>query len=105
MALLASFIGGLLSTLIDWLAKYFTKRLAVTVAIVAAFTSLTAAMWAGLQALVSGIVVAMPSEIGTVASWIAPGNLTECLAAVATAKFLRFVYDAKVRVLDFQSRV
>ena len=105
MHLLAGWLAVALKGLLEWFAKYFGKRLAVTLAVVTAFSALTLTMWGTIQGLLGGIAVTVPPQINIVASWIVPSNMVECFTAIFSAKFVRFVYETKVRALDFQARV
>jgi hypothetical protein len=105
MGALAGFIGSLMGGTIGWIAKYFGKRVAVTAAVIAAFTVATGVMWAALEALTTGLAMALPGPLVAAAGWLNPSNVEECFAAIYTADFIRFVYDTKVRVLDFKGRV
>lgn len=105
MGALAGFIGSIFSGFIGWLTAYLGKRLAVTLAVVAAFTAATATFWAAAEALVAGLVVSVPPDIVTVASWVVPPNLSVCIGAMLTARLMRFTYDWNTRVLQFKLNI
>jgi len=105
MGALAGFIGSIFSGFIGWLSAYLGKRLAVTLAVVAAFTAATATFWAAAEALVFGLAVSVPADVVTVASWIVPPNLAVCIGALLSARLVRFAYDWNVRVLQFKVNI
>lgn len=68
-------------------ARYALKALVITASI-AAFAALAAA----INALMGGIVSALPDWAATGAYFL-PGNLAACISALMTAKIGRWAYD------------
>lgn len=86
MPVLAAFIGGLISSLVAWLAKYVVKKLAVRLATIIALGAAWATLYAGVKLLFAGIALAMPSELVTAAQLIAPDGWIATLTAYMGAK-------------------
>jgi uncharacterized protein DUF5455 len=102
MPVLAAWIGNLLGSIAGFFGQYFSKRLAVGLAVVIAFTASTAIFIAALNAAVLTISVVVPSEITIAASWVVPSNSDECLAAIITAKLASWVYYWQVKVIQYK---
>ncbi len=100
---LFSSAGGYFASLAAFQVTEITKRLAMIAIAVSIILALTVAMWAGINALLSGIAVAMPAGITTAAGWIMPGNIAECSSVILTAKVARFAYDMKVSMTKLRA--
>ena len=105
MPALLLWLGNLATAFVAWMAGILGKQVAVTVAIVAVIVALTAAFWAAITGLANGLIQAVPAEVVTVATWIAPTNLDECLALVLTGELMRYVYDQKILILRVKASV
>jgi len=102
MPLLAAFIGSVLFAVIEFFAKWLTKRLAILAAVVVGVTAFTAAFVGAMKALVAGIVIAVPAPVVIGASWVLPYNTQACIAVVLAAHVLRWVYDWNVKVIQYK---
>lgn len=60
MPLLASLLSGLFAALVEFFARYFTKKVALATAAVAAFGALTLALWAAVTVALAGIAYSFP---------------------------------------------
>ena len=96
MPLFATFLGGILAAIVEFFAKYITKKLAVFAAVVTILTTLTTAFIVALKALYVGVAAAAPSELTIAMSWIVPSNASACVGAYIAAVLLRWAYDWNV---------
>lgn len=92
MAALAAFIGGLIASLIGWFAKYVTKRLAITAALISAIVVVTSATWAGVSAAIEAVLVLAPPQIETAADLFLPTNWLAAILAVYSNKVVIWGY-------------
>ena len=103
MPLFLPVILGLLSSLftglVTFATTYLTKKFAFTFAAMTLFIGLTVSMLAALQALISGIHLAMPDEMNLAIGWFMPSNLPLCLAAYYSAVVARYIYDLKTKIV------
>lgn len=99
MAALAAFLAGLFGSLVAWLAKYIGKRIAIAAAGIAALAAVTSATWATVSAAISGVLVAMPPEVGIAADLFLPTNLLACIAAVFANRVVIWVYKWNVAII------
>jgi len=95
---LASVIGSLFTAFIGWLAIYMTKRVAIMLAVIAAFVSLTVALIAVIEGLVAGFTYAFP--VAANFGFLIPADLSALLAAYFTARLAHWVYGWNVRIVQ-----
>jgi len=96
MPLAAAAIISVLMAMVEFFAKYFTKKIAIFTAVVVVLTSLTAAFVVAIKALYLGVVAVAPSELSIAMSWIVPSNASACVAAYISARLIRYAYDWNV---------
>ncbi len=99
MAALAAWIGNLVASLASVFGVFLTKRVAIITAALAVITTITTAMWAGMEALVTSIAVAVPESVAIGASWLVPTNIEECFAAIVSGHVARFLYDLEMNAI------
>ena len=97
MPVLAAFLGGIFSSLLLFFIKYFTKRVAVFLTVIAAITLLTTTFWVALYNLISAIGLSIPPEM-LVFSGFLPNNIPTCLSIVLSAKTISYVYVWNVKI-------
>jgi hypothetical protein len=102
MPVLAAFLGGLFTQLVAWLGQVLAKRWAIRVALIAFVLTVTATFIAAIEALITGLSVVMPVEVGVAASWVVPDNAVTVVGIRISAEFLRWVYDWNVKVLQYK---
>ena len=97
---LAAFIGSILSGLISFFARYFSKKWAVLAAVIVAITATTVTFIALIEGLMAGITTAAPSMAG----WglLLPDNLSACVAAYITARIAKWVYYWHTTVIQWK---
>lgn len=84
MPLLASLLSGLFGALVEFFARYFTKKVALATAAVAAFGALTLALWAAVTVALAGIAYSFPGGSAVaVGVWLmVPDNGPACISAI-----------------------
>lgn len=102
---LAGVLGSLFAGLVEFFAKWLTKRVALTAAFIAASLGLFAVFFAVCWSAMQGIVVAAPQELSMALSFIVPSNAPACLSALLTAHVARWVYDWNTRVIQFRLNI
>jgi len=102
MPILAAFIGSLMSALVGFFSSFIAKRVAIILAALTLFGTITATMVAGIDGLISGIAIAVPNNIQIGASWIMPSNFSTCVGAVVTGHLIRWVYDWNTRIIQYK---
>jgi len=95
-------LTNLFTSVASFFAVYTTKKIAIVAAVLTAALGLTAGMIVAINALAAGVIMVAPAEITTAAGWLIPDNADECMAAIISAKVLRWVYDWNTRVLQFK---
>jgi hypothetical protein len=98
--MLAAFLGGIFSSLITWFAKFFTKKIAYQLAIVASILSVTAAFSATIYGIYATIRAVAPYGTACGMSLIVPFNAVPCVSAVMSAKVIRWVYEWKITFIS-----
>lgn len=96
MPLLASLMAGLFSGLASFLVKFFSEKVALGLAAVATFATLTTALVAGAATAINSLLSAFPSGLGVgleVGLYLcAADTLNIALAAVFAADAAVFLY-------------
>lgn len=98
----AGLLGGLFGSLLSFLAKFFTKKVALVFAAILIFTSLTSALFLALKLLVASVAVVTPDFVITAASLVIPDNAILCITVIVNAKLLRFAYDWNVKIVQLK---
>lgn len=100
-------IGRILWSIAPWLveffAKWMTRRVAIAAAVVSAFLVLTTAFYAAIYALVAGIAVVAPPYFSQACGLMLPSNTYGCLSAILATYVARWVYDLQLRVLTYSN--
>jgi len=95
-------LTNLFTSIASFFAVYTTKKIAIVAAVLTAAIALTGSMIVAINVLAAGVVAATPAELTTAAGWLIPDNADECMAAIISAKIIRWVYDWNTRVLQFK---
>lgn len=99
---LATLLGSLFTSIIQFFMNYVSKRLAIILAVVAAISGLTFGFFAAIVGLVSAISVVIPSEVSVGLSLVIPSNFLLCCSSILTAHVIRWVYEWNVKVIQFR---
>jgi len=102
MPLLAAWLGSLFGSLAAFFAKWFTKRVALTLAAVAAILSVTSLFVAAITALINTLIESVPSWVIIGGSWVLPDNVNVCIAAYASAVVLKWIYDWQTAIIQLK---
>lgn len=97
LGFLGSVLGKLFTSLVEVLAKYFTKKVAVRLLAVSAIVVIFGLFVGAIEAVIAGLSFALPQEFAAMIAYIVPWNASTCISAVLTAKIARHVYDANVK--------
>jgi len=103
MPLLAAFLGNLLTSLASFFALWFTKQVALRLALVAAFIALAVAAFAAIDGAFAALAMALPSELSVAVSWVVPYNAKACAAAIVATYAARWVFDFNTRMLQLKT--
>lgn len=86
MQLVALFFGSLFAGVVSFLAQYLTKKLAITVAAIAAFAALTAGFYAALSSAMGLLIYSLPDNHGlSIGLWIGIPDIAPLCFSVAWA--------------------
>lgn len=99
---LATVLGSLFTGLVQFFMNYMTKKIAIVLAVVAAIASLTIGFFTWVLALVTGLLVVVPSEVSVAISWVVPTNAYFCFSLILTAHTIRWVYEWNIKVIQFR---
>lgn len=97
---LAAVIGSVISGLVSFFGKWFSKRVALTLAAVTAVVAVTAGFIGVIEGLIAAIQYAAPDTAG----WFLfiPGNFSACLSAIITGKIARWAYEWNVKIIQWK---
>ncbi len=99
---LAASIGGLFTSLFTWLAGFISRKIAVTVLGVSVMFTLTYALITALEFLVSGISTVVPGAVVQAMGLLMPSNYMACVGVALSGRFLLFLYQWKIKVLEYK---
>lgn len=107
MPLLASLLAGLFAALVEFFARYFTKKVALATAAVAAFGALTLALWAAVTVALAGVAYSFPGGSAVaVGVWLmVPDNGPACISAIISIDTAVGLYRWNMENLRFASYV
>ena len=97
MTVLLNIIGAI----VPFFLNFFTRKVLIATAAIAAFLAFTAAFIAAISAILASIQVSMPSEMNLAISWFMPSNANACLSAYFSALIARFIYDQKTKIIQY----
>lgn len=102
MQYVAAILLAFFTWLVTFLSKVLVKRIAIYVASVAMFLSLTLAFVLSVEALLIPIKIFAPPEFFIFASFIFPDNVSVYIGVIATAHVLRWVYSYHKMLLKWK---
>lgn len=86
-------------SIVDFLIKYFSKKVAFGAAVTALYLAATTIFITACIGLIAGIQATAPSGILLAWAWFMPSNAVGCFAAITTVWTVRFVYDLKAKIM------
>jgi hypothetical protein len=92
--------GTALTKVIDFGAKFFTKRTAINVGIFVVIVGMMATFVAVLESILFGLSVVMPPEYGQAMGLIIPANFKLCLGAIYGCRTAHYAYMWYKRVVE-----
>lgn len=95
MPLLAALITNVFTALVTWLGQYFTKKVAFGAAVVAAYSTLTAALLVGMrlvQTAMNSYVDGVPANAMALLGQMVPSATPFCMTALLTTWVATTVY-------------
>ncbi|AXH77282.1 MAG: minor coat protein [Inoviridae sp.] len=98
---LASVLGGLFGGLVNWLAQFVTRKLALLGAALVAITSLTTAFVASMEALILGLGATFPG-VGYAWQLFVPDNFSAVIAVTLSAKTIWWVYQWNIKIVQLR---
>jgi BarA-like signal transduction histidine kinase len=99
---LAGVIGSAFASISAFLSVYLFKRLAIITAASIVIVGLTLALFAAVTAGLSGILVAVPSQLAVGAALLLPDNLSACISVLVSTRLLLHAYDWQVRFVQMK---
>lgn len=103
MQFFAAFLAGFFGKIFDFLASYFSKKVAIATAIGATILSITAAFYLSMKALIYGFT---HTFVATESHWflvgfysVLPDNAVTCMSITFTAEILSYLYRYKIEVI------
>jgi hypothetical protein len=99
---LATLLGALFTSLIQFFMNYMTKRLAIVAAVLAVISTLTFGFFEAIVGLVNSIAVALPPQAAMGLSLVIPSNAPLCISSILTAHLIRWVYEWNVKVIQLR---
>jgi len=102
MVTLALWLGALFTSLVSFFAVFITKRIAITLVVIAAIVVVTASFVLAINAAIAAIQYAAPSELVMAWGWLVPDNADDCIAAILAGNVLRWAYDWNVKVIQLK---
>ena len=102
MPILASLLGSLFFSIVSFLARFLTKKIAILTAVVLAAVALTSAFFSFVSGLFAGIEYLMPAVIDDALCWLLPANTKACVTAYLSARVAAYVYAWNIRILQWK---
>lgn len=95
MHMLGSFLNWLMPTLTAWMVSFFTRKIAVATATVAAFVLLTASFLVVIKQIVLAVMTlaVMPAWITYSIGLFIPANFSVVLSNILAAQACRWAFD------------
>ncbi len=96
----ATFLAGLAGEIVRLFARWFTRRTAIQLGIVAAVVSLAAAVFVTIKLSIAAVSLVVPSYVRQGLDMCIPANFSYCFSLVAGAKIVRWVWIWKVHFIE-----
>lgn len=101
MPVLALFIGGLLTKVVDFFSTFITKKILITALILTAFYAAITLAYNTLTGYLTSLSVNAPAllQVGLAAL---PSNTDTCIALCLTTRLSIFIYDTQFRTMQMK---
>lgn len=101
LAWLGSAIAAIITGVVQLFSVWITKRVLVSIALTGAFVAIVLLLFAAIGAVIDGITVTLPTGYHQAVGMFLPSNAYTCASAVITTYVARWVYEQKVKILDY----
>lgn len=98
-----AFIASLFGGLVAWFAEFLTKKVAIRMAAIVAFTAATVTFATAIKALVAAIAYSPAGDVLCKMGWCIPSNTAACIGALTSAFIARWLYDQAVARIKFMA--
>lgn len=107
MPMLATLLVSIFNGLVNFFAAWMSKKIALGVAAVALFSTLTLGLWAAIGLSFTGLVAMIPSDSAIlIGLWVAvPDNAQPCIAATIAADTAIALYRWNVENLRLMAYI
>ena len=102
MPIFAVWMGTLFSGLVGFLAQHVTKKLAITLAVIAGIATLTATFYTAVTAAMVAISFTTPYWITVAMSWVIPPQFTTLVSIYIGANVTAWVYVWQVKIIQYK---
>jgi hypothetical protein len=101
MPILGALMLTLFTGLVDFFVKFFTREVAIRLALAALIVAAFATLYTALQVLVASVAISMPGGLVTAIEFMMPANITACASVVlatdaAVAGFRLYVAGVRI---------
>lgn len=96
---LGRFVVSFGGWIVYWFGKYVSKKIVTAASVTAALAVPAAAMYTGLNALISALIPVSPPWLSLAAQLFLPSNITVCISSIFGAHVIRWVYVAQYRAV------
>lgn len=98
------FIAGAFSSIfiavVNFFGKFFSKKIAVAIAGVAAVVTVTGTFIAAMAGLLAAIEYAAP-DFGPIMMFL-PDNMAACFGTIISASVLRWAYEWNIKIIQWK---
>ena len=102
MAALGASLGGVVVAVVDFLARFIAKKLAVTAVAVAAVMIVVSAFVTTMYGFAAGVNASVPGEILQYGGLLLPSNVDEAFTILIGARLAKWVYAWNVRIIEWK---
>lgn len=99
----AGYLAQLLGKLFAKASERFIKNAAATVVLVSAYIAMVAALAGTISLILSGLAMAMPSDLVQGFAMFKPDNFDECIGAYLATKVALWIYHTKSKFLEWEA--
>ncbi len=92
LAALGTFLISVFISLVGWLAKFVTKKVAIYLAATGSIMALSAGFYAVGYGLISTLLSYTPSYVDQALSLVMPNNVGTCFSVIVSTRVARWVY-------------
>ncbi|MGZ6005442.1 MAG: DUF5455 family protein [Candidatus Saccharimonadales bacterium] len=97
--LLFTLLSSMFQGIVDFLMKYFSKKVAFGAAVATLYLAATTVFIAVCVGAINAIHTTAPAGLLLAWGWFMPPNAVDCFAAITTVWTARFVYDLKQKMM------